>query len=197
VAEAIFLPFALALQSTRINSTTVHIFAHHRDYHKRNLFHNHRGRDRQPKLRERPPTLFYGFDLPTNKSMKLDVTCMRYLSKDDYRVLTAVEMGMKNHDVVPVELIVNIAKLRHGGAQKFLNTLLRFKLIYNDKTTYDGRCLRVTFEGGYDLDVIGRVQLLFWAWDIQCRPSELRHRHHLTHLVVFSLHRLSTNLRRV
>eukprot|EP00624_Nannochloropsis_granulata_P007850 evm.model.NODE_9859_length_36964_cov_30.200871.4 len=69
--------------------------------------------------------------------MKLDVTCMRYLSKDDYRVLTAVEMGMKNHDVVPVELIVNIAKLRHGGAQKFLTTLLRFKLIYNDKTTYD------------------------------------------------------------
>lgn len=66
---------------------------------------------------------------------------MRYLSKDDYRVLTAVEMGMKNHDVVPVELIVNIAKLRHGGAQKFLTTLLRFKLIYNDKTTYDGTWL--------------------------------------------------------
>ncbi|GAB5035607.1 atypical rio rio2 protein kinase [Nannochloropsis oceanica] len=80
--------------------------------------------------------------------MKLDVTCMRYLSKDDYRVLTAVEMGMKNHDVVPVELIVNIAKLRHGGAQKFLNTLLRFKLIYNDKTTYDG--YRLTY-GGYDI----------------------------------------------
>ncbi len=80
--------------------------------------------------------------------MKLDVTCMRYLSKDDYRVLTAVEMGMKNHDVVPVELIVSIAKLRHGGVQKFLQTLLRFKLIYNDKTTYNG--YRLTY-GGYDI----------------------------------------------
>ena len=80
--------------------------------------------------------------------MKLDVTCMRYLSKDDYRVLTAVEMGMKNHDVVPVELIVNIAKLRHGGAQKFLTTLLRFKLIYNDKTTYDGTC-SITLEASW------------------------------------------------
>lgn len=27
---------------------------------------------------------------------------------------------------------------RHGGVQKFLSTLLRFKLIYHDKTTYDG-----------------------------------------------------------
>lgn len=96
--------------------------------------------------------------------MKLDVTCMRYLSKDDYRVLTAVEMGMKNHDVVPVELIVNIAKLRHGGAQKFLTTLLRFKLIYNDKTTYDGRCLSVTFRGGRNLVVVGHMYLLFLDW---------------------------------
>lgn len=28
--------------------------------------------------------------------MKLDVNVLRYLSKDDFRVLTAVEMGMKN-----------------------------------------------------------------------------------------------------
>ncbi|EWM22057.1 rio kinase [Nannochloropsis gaditana] len=80
--------------------------------------------------------------------MKLDVTCMRYMSKDDFRVLTAVEMGMKNHDVVPVELLIKIAKLRHGGVQKFLSTLLRFKLVYHDKTTYDG--YRLTF-GGYDI----------------------------------------------
>lgn len=80
--------------------------------------------------------------------MKLDVTCMRYMSKDEYRVLTAVEMGMKNHDVVPVELIVRIAKLRHGGVQKFLETLMRWKLVYHDKTTYDG--YRLTY-GGYDI----------------------------------------------
>jgi hypothetical protein len=28
--------------------------------------------------------------------MKLDVNVLRYLSKDDFRVLTAVEMGQKN-----------------------------------------------------------------------------------------------------
>lgn len=28
--------------------------------------------------------------------MKLDVNALRYLSKDDFRVLTAVEMGMRN-----------------------------------------------------------------------------------------------------
>lgn len=28
--------------------------------------------------------------------MKLDVNALRYLSKDDFRCLTAVEMGMRN-----------------------------------------------------------------------------------------------------
>ena len=28
--------------------------------------------------------------------MKLDVDVLRYLTKDDFRVLTAVEMGMRN-----------------------------------------------------------------------------------------------------
>jgi len=37
--------------------------------------------------------------------MKLDVSVLRYLSRDDFRVLTAVEMGMKNHEIVPTELI--------------------------------------------------------------------------------------------
>lgn len=36
---------------------------------------------------------------------------MRYLSRDDYRVLTAVEMGMRNHELVPVDLITSIAKV--------------------------------------------------------------------------------------
>ena len=61
--------------------------------------------------------------------MKLDVNCMRYLSKDDYRVLVAVEMGMRNHELVPIELIANIAKLRHGGSHKILSTLLDTSLL--------------------------------------------------------------------
>ena len=79
---------------------------------------------------------------------KLDVQVMRHMTKDDYRVLTAVEMGMRNHHAVPVPLIVSIAGLRHGGAAKFLNTLLRFKLVYHDCAKYDG--YRLTWMG-YDV----------------------------------------------
>lgn len=79
--------------------------------------------------------------------MKLDVTAMRYLTKEHFRVLTAIEMGMKNHEVVPVELIASIAKLRHGGVQKILSHLLRNKLIAHDGNAYDG--FRLTYNG-YD-----------------------------------------------
>lgn len=50
-------------------------------------------------------------------------------------------MGMKNHDLVPVELITSIAKLRHGGTHKILSTLLTFKLIAHDRSAYDGKQL--------------------------------------------------------
>ena len=51
---------------------------------------------------------------------KLNVSMLRYLTKEDYRVLTAVEMGMKNHEVVPASLIASIASLRGGGVHKIL-----------------------------------------------------------------------------
>mmetsp|Transcript_21668 Transcript_21668/g.26925 ORF Transcript_21668/g.26925 Transcript_21668/m.26925 type:complete len:354 (-) Transcript_21668:567-1628(-) len=79
---------------------------------------------------------------------KLDPNCMRHMSREEFRTLTAVEMGMKNHDTVPVPLIVTIAGLRHGGAAKCLNTLLRFKLVYHDRSRYDG--YRLTWSG-YDV----------------------------------------------
>ena len=31
--------------------------------------------------------------------VKLDVSILRYLGKEEFRVLTAVEQGMKNHEV--------------------------------------------------------------------------------------------------
>ena len=51
---------------------------------------------------------------------KLNVSMLRYLTKEDYRVLTAVEMGMKNHELVPASLIASIASLRGGGVHKIL-----------------------------------------------------------------------------
>ncbi|XP_011073929.1 serine/threonine-protein kinase rio2-like [Sesamum indicum] len=79
--------------------------------------------------------------------MKLDVDALRYLSKDDFRVLTAVEMGMRNHDIVPSELIDRIASLKHGGTYKVLKNLLKHKLLHHDSSKYDG--FRLTYLG-YD-----------------------------------------------
>ncbi|KAL8093490.1 serine/threonine-protein kinase rio2 [Apium graveolens] len=79
--------------------------------------------------------------------MKLDVNVLRYLSKDDFRVLTAVEMGMRNHEIVPAELITRIASLKHGGTYKVMKNLLKHKLLHHDSSKYDG--FRLTYLG-YD-----------------------------------------------
>ncbi|KAG7628101.1 putative non-specific serine/threonine protein kinase [Arabidopsis thaliana] len=79
--------------------------------------------------------------------MKLDVNVLRYLSKDDFRVLTAVEMGMRNHEIVPSELVERIACLKHGGTYKVLKNLLKYKLLHHDSSKYDG--FRLTYLG-YD-----------------------------------------------
>jgi RIO kinase 2 len=78
--------------------------------------------------------------------MKLDVEQLRYLSRDDFRVLTALEQGMKNHDVVPTELVAAISGLR-SGASKVLANLTRHKLISHECGAYEG--YRLTYPG-YD-----------------------------------------------
>lgn len=79
--------------------------------------------------------------------MKLDVNALRYLTTDDFRVLTAVELGMRNHQIVPVVLVERIAKLKHGGTYKVLRNLLKHKLVHHDSSKYDG--FRLTYLG-YD-----------------------------------------------
>lgn len=39
--------------------------------------------------------------------MKLDVSILRYLGSDEFRMLQAVETGMKNHEYVPSQLVAN------------------------------------------------------------------------------------------
>ena len=81
--------------------------------------------------------------------MKLDPTVMRTMSPTDYRVLTAVETGMKSHHLVPSALITSLANLRHGGTSKILSSLLRDKLLSHDQSCgYDG--YRLT-NSGYDI----------------------------------------------
>ncbi|XP_072937909.1 uncharacterized protein RIOK2 [Epargyreus clarus] len=79
---------------------------------------------------------------------KLDVAILRYLTSEDFRVLTAVEMGMKNHELVPGSLVASIANLRHGGVHKLMKDLCKHRLLtYERGKQYDG--YRLT-NAGYD-----------------------------------------------
>mmetsp|Transcript_33899 Transcript_33899/g.79272 ORF Transcript_33899/g.79272 Transcript_33899/m.79272 type:complete len:469 (-) Transcript_33899:126-1532(-) len=77
--------------------------------------------------------------------MKLDATAFRYITKEEFRVLLAVEVGMKNHEVVPVPLIESLAKLNRGGTFKIIQNLLRNKLVAHENRAYDG--YRLTYNG--------------------------------------------------
>ncbi|XP_010169606.1 serine/threonine-protein kinase RIO2-like, partial [Antrostomus carolinensis] len=59
-----------------------------------------------------------------------------------------VEMGMKNHEIVPASLIASIANLKHGGCNKILRELVKHKLLAYERTkTVQG--YRLT-NAGYD-----------------------------------------------
>ncbi|KAK4235312.1 RIO1 family-domain-containing protein [Achaetomium macrosporum] len=82
--------------------------------------------------------------------MKLDTRAMRHLTAEDWRVLTAVEMGSKNHEIVPTPLIERIARLKGGasGVHKSISALAKVGLIARMKEAkYDG--YRLTY-GGLD-----------------------------------------------
>lgn len=64
--------------------------------------------------------------------VKLDLSILRYLSRDDFRVLTAVEMGMKNHDLVSTQLINSLASLKRGDVVKAMQQLHKNKLVYHE-----------------------------------------------------------------
>ena len=52
--------------------------------------------------------------------VKFDVQSLQYLTPEDFRVLTAIELGMRNHELVPKEMIATIAKLRGATAYRSL-----------------------------------------------------------------------------
>ncbi|ESZ97687.1 serine/threonine-protein kinase RIO2 [Sclerotinia borealis F-4128] len=79
--------------------------------------------------------------------MKLDTKAMRYLTAEDWRTLTAVEHGSKNHEVVPTKLIEQLSGLR-GGVHRCISALAKINLIARLKNAkYDG--YRLTY-GGLD-----------------------------------------------
>ncbi|KKZ67887.1 RIO kinase 2 [[Emmonsia] crescens] len=81
--------------------------------------------------------------------MKLNPKAMRYLAAEDFRTLAAVEMGSRNHEVVPTPLIIQLSGLRGGSiVHKCISNLAKINLIARVKNaSYDG--YRLTY-GGLD-----------------------------------------------
>ena len=79
--------------------------------------------------------------------MKLDASVLRYLSKDEFRILTAIELGMRNHALVPTPLIPRIATLPAALSLRLIRSLHKHKLVYHESKLYDG--YRLTYLG-YD-----------------------------------------------
>ncbi|KAK6731465.1 hypothetical protein RB195_007746 [Necator americanus] len=78
----------------------------------------------------------------------MDVDKLRYLEKEDFRVLIAVEMGMKNHEIVPLPLISAIAGIHRGAVARMLSDLCKHGLVAFERSKkFDGYRLTVL---GYD-----------------------------------------------
>lgn len=81
--------------------------------------------------------------------MKLDISHMKYLTSDDFRVLQAMELGSRNHELVPTQMIASIGGLKSvGGFKRAISDLAKFKLINRLRNAkYEG--FRLTYSG-YD-----------------------------------------------
>lgn len=83
--------------------------------------------------------------------MKLDATALRYLTRDDFRVLSALEVGSRNHECIPMALLSSISRMRPGALHGRLGELAKHKLVSREN---GGRGVReegyrLTY-GGYD-----------------------------------------------
>lgn len=79
--------------------------------------------------------------------MKLDVSMVKYLTPEDYRVLVGVEMGMRNHDLVPGDLVATLSGLTRSTAFRSLANVHKHKLVFHSRQKCDG--YRLTYLG-YD-----------------------------------------------
>ena len=61
--------------------------------------------------------------------MRLDATDLRYVSQEEFKVLSAVEVGSKNHEVVPTPLIAELSSIRSGIVTKCLQSLAKRGLV--------------------------------------------------------------------
>jgi len=79
--------------------------------------------------------------------MKLDPELIKYLTNDHFRVLTAIEQGMKNHEFVSMPLIESLANLKRSNTFKVVQHLLKHKCVFHTGKNYSGYALTYM---GYD-----------------------------------------------
>eukprot|EP00474_Spongospora_subterranea_P009875 CRZ10333.1 hypothetical protein [Spongospora subterranea] len=79
--------------------------------------------------------------------MRLDVGMVKYLTREDFRILVAIELGMKNHDLVPAGLIAILSGLPHNAVFRCLGNVHKHKLVFHSRQKCDG--YRLTYLG-YD-----------------------------------------------
>jgi RIO kinase 2 len=75
------------------------------------------------------------------------VGIFRNLEPRDFRVLQAIELGMRKYQYVPFEVISNLSGLLHEETEFRLQRLRRSKLIHREESNYIGYALNRT---GYD-----------------------------------------------
>lgn len=81
--------------------------------------------------------------------MKLDTSHMRYLTSDDFKVLQGLEIGSRNHELVPTTLIHTLGGMKSPtGTNRAIGDLAKLKLVSRLRNAkYDG--FRLTYSG-YD-----------------------------------------------
>lgn len=97
-------------------------------------------------------------------TMKLDTKSLRYLNPTDWRTLTGVETGSRNHEVVPTSLIATLSKSSVGDVQRSISILAKTNLIAKVKNAkYDG--YRLTY-GGLDYLALHSLQKAGVAYSV-------------------------------
>lgn len=81
--------------------------------------------------------------------MKLDASALRYMDKDDFRILGALEIGSRNHEVVPLSLLAKLTRMRPGGINNRMVELSKNKLVSKENHSLPTEGFRLTY-GGYD-----------------------------------------------
>ncbi len=83
-------------------------------------------------------------------------TIFKKLEKNDFRTLIGIEIGMRQHQWVPSEMLPSFSKLFSEEVRYRIDRLLGFKLVKKSVVPYDG--YKIHFDG-YDALAVGALTL--------------------------------------